>query len=96
MASSDGLPDAGASTETSAARYWFTLSAALLLADQVTKITAEQSLTLHQPQAVIPYLNWMLAYNPGAAFSFLSDAGGWQRWFFTAVAVAASGLSQKT
>ena len=33
----------------------------------------------------------MLAFNPGAAFSFLSDAGGWQRWFFTALALGVSG-----
>ncbi|MFA7541086.1 MAG: signal peptidase II, partial [Lysobacterales bacterium] len=39
-----------------------------------------------------PFLNWTLVYNPGAAFSFLSDAGGWQRWFFTVLALVVSGL----
>ncbi len=37
---------------------------------------------------VAPFFNWVLTFNPGAAFSFLSDAGGWQRWFFTVLALA--------
>jgi signal peptidase II len=39
---------------------------------------------------VAPFFNWVLTFNPGAAFSFLSDAGGWQRWFFTVLALAIS------
>src|SRR5690606_2752268 len=39
-----------------------------------------------------PLINWMLAYNPGAAFSFLGDAGGWQRWFFTVLSLLVSGF----
>jgi signal peptidase II len=46
---------------------------------------------MYQQIAVIPdYFSWTLAYNTGAAFSFLSDAAGWQRWFFAAIAVAVS------
>ena len=71
---------------------WFWLLFALLLIalDQATKLLATQLLEYARPVEVVPFLNWTLLHNPGAAFSFLSDAGGWQRWFFTAIAVAVS------
>ena len=65
---------------------WLWLAALVVLLDQISKQLAEQSLTLHQPVAVMPSLNFTLMYNQGAAFSFLSDAGGWQRWLFSALA----------
>ncbi|MCB1757810.1 MAG: lipoprotein signal peptidase [Gammaproteobacteria bacterium] len=58
--------------------------------DQASKWLAVAKLELHQPVAVMPSFNFMLAYNEGAAFSFLSEAGGWQRWFFSALALAVS------
>jgi len=61
-----------------------------VVADQVTKNVAEQLLVLHQPIAVIPFFNFTLAYNEGAAFSFLSEAGGWQRWFFVVLSAVIS------
>jgi len=61
---------------------WLWLTTAVTVIDQITKQAAEQSLTLHQAVPAIPNLNWTLMYNQGAAFSFLSEAGGWQRWFF--------------
>lgn len=64
--------------------------ALVIIADQITKQLAEQLLSYGSPIEVLPFLNWTLLYNPGAAFSFLSDAGGWQRWFFLAVSVIAS------
>lgn len=61
--------------------------------DAWTKGLALGHLQLHQPVAVIDgLLNWTLVYNPGAAFSFLSDASGWQRWFFSALAVGISAI----
>jgi signal peptidase II len=70
---------------------WLLLSALLIGLDQWTKALALQHLTLHQPVPVIPgWLDWTLTYNYGAAFSFLSDAGGWQRWFFSALALGVS------
>lgn len=66
------------------------LIVAILIADQLTKQVAEHLLHYGQPIEVLPFLNWTLLYNPGAAFSFLSDAGGWQRWFFLVVSVVAS------
>ncbi len=62
---------------------WLWLSLAVFVLDQLTKQLAEHYLELHQPVAVVPGFNLMLAYNTGAAFSILHDAGGWQRWFFT-------------
>lgn len=61
---------------------WLWLSLAVVILDQATKYMALAYLQFGHPVAVIPFLNFRLAFNPGAAFSFLSDAGGWQRWFF--------------
>lgn len=69
---------------------WLWLTALVTVIDQLTKQLAEQSLSLHQPVAAISNLNWTLMYNEGAAFSFLSNAGGWQRWFFIALSSAIS------
>ena len=72
---------------------WLLLSAVLIVLDQWTKALALQHLSLHQSVPVIPgWLDWTLTYNQGAAFSFLSDAGGWQRWFFSALALGVSAL----
>ncbi|MER2600845.1 MAG: signal peptidase II, partial [Candidatus Competibacter phosphatis] len=66
-----------------AARRWYWwLSGSVIVLDQVTKFLAETLLTFHQPVPILPSFNLMLTYNTGAAFSFLDDAGGWQRWFF--------------
>jgi signal peptidase II len=69
---------------------WLGVSAAVVLVDQLTKQLAEASLVYAQPVAVLPSFNLTLLYNRGAAFSFLSDAGGWQRWFFVCVSLAVS------
>ncbi len=53
-----------------------------VIADQITKNMAENMLSLYEAVRVMPLFNLTLAYNEGAAFSFLSEAGGWQRWFF--------------
>lgn len=67
------------------------ISASVFIADQISKWIADSSLTLHAPVEVIPgFFDVMLAYNTGAAFSFLAQAGGWQRWFFTILAAAVS------
>lgn len=62
----------------------------IVVVDQVSKFLAEAFLIFHQPVAIIPSLNFMLAYNTGAAFSFLDQAGGWQNTFFIIVAVLIS------
>lgn len=71
---------------------WLWLTLLVVVLDQITKHAVVASLQLYERVEVLPVFNLTLAYNKGAAFSFLADAGGWQRWFFTAVAVAAVGL----
>lgn len=72
---------------------WLALSGLILSLDAWTKSLALRHLDLHQPVPVIDgLLNWTLVYNPGAAFSFLSDASGWQRWFFATLAVGISSM----
>jgi signal peptidase II len=71
---------------------WLWLSLGVVICDQITKQIAEAQLTLHQPLNVMPYFDWYLTYNTGAAFSLLADAGGWQRWFFTIIAIVVSAV----
>jgi signal peptidase II len=66
------------------------LALAVVLVDQGSKFLAEYLLIAHEPVAVFPSLNLYLTYNTGAAFSFLRDAGGWQRWFFAALSIGVS------
>lgn len=75
------------------ALVWLAVSGVIIALDAWTKHIALQHLDLHQPVAVIDgLLNWTLVYNPGAAFSFLSDASGWQRWFFSLLALVISAI----
>ena len=71
---------------------WLLVSGVVVWADMVTKEWATEVLELYRPNEVWSWLNMTLAHNYGAAFSFLSDAGGWQRWFFTALASVVSGV----
>ena len=66
---------------------WLWITVVFVILDQATKQWAEHALEKFTPVKVIPNLNLYLTYNEGAAFSFLSDAGGWQRWFFTIIAL---------
>jgi len=61
-----------------------------LLLDQLSKWSALSNLQLGVPEPVLPFLNWLLLFNPGAAFSFLAQGSGWQRWFFTILGILAS------
>lgn len=85
------MPDAQAAAERRSRLYWLLLVVVLIVVDQLSKYLADSQLVYGQPNALLPVLDITLHYNPGAAFSFLSDAGGWQRWFFTAIAVLVSG-----
>jgi signal peptidase II len=73
---------------------WLWLSLAVVVLDQATKWAVTARLQLHQPEPVLPFFSLTLMHNEGAAFSFLSDQGGWQRWFFiTLAAVVSLGLA---
>lgn len=69
---------------------WLWLSGLVVALDQVTKALASHYLSLYQPVPVLPFFNLTLMHNTGAAFSMLSEAGGWQRWFFTILALVVS------
>jgi signal peptidase II len=70
---------------------WLLLSVLVIALDQWTKHIALGALEYLRPVAVIPgFLNWTLAFNTGAAFSFLAGESGWQRWLFTALAIGVS------
>ena len=69
---------------------WLWLTALVIILDQASKQAALQLLTLHSPNSFLPFFNFTLTFNKGAAFSFLSSAGGWQRWFFTVLAIGVS------
>ena len=66
---------------------WLWLSILVIALDQISKYFAIQNLELYRPVEFFRGFNWMLAYNRGAAFSFLGDAGGWQQWLFSGIAV---------
>jgi signal peptidase II len=71
---------------------WFWLAGVVLILDQVSKWFADSLLGPHDVVPLLPSLALRKAYNPGAAFSFLSDASGWQRWFFSGLAVLIIGV----
>ena len=65
---------------------WLLMSCVIVVIDLWTKELASEALILYRPVELTSWLNMTLAHNYGAAFSFLSDAGGWQRWLFTGLA----------
>lgn len=69
---------------------WVWISIVTVILDQLSKWMAVANLEEGIPQAFIPHLNMTLAYNYGAAFSFLGDQDGWQRWFFVVLSFAVS------
>ena len=71
---------------------WLWLSLVVLVLDQATKLWAGAALVPARPVEVLPFFNLTLMHNTGAAFSFLSEAAGWQRWFFIVVALVVTGV----
>ena len=69
---------------------WLSIATVVFVIDQITKNIAVANLVYTVPSEFLPYFNFTLLYNEGAAFSFLDDAGGWQRWFFAIIAGAVS------
>ncbi len=83
-------PENAATNSTPTLWRWLFLAAVLIVLDQVTKVYFDSSLRYGQRINVLPFFDFTLLYNPGAAFSFLAQAEGWQRWFFTILGVLAS------
>lgn len=71
---------------------WLWISAVVIVLDQITKQAIERHFAFGESLTVTSFFNLVLAYNRGAAFSFLHDAGGWQKWFFICISVAASAM----
>ena len=71
---------------------WLWVSVGVLILDQCTKLLADAMLSMHQSVVLLPFLALRKAYNYGAAFSFLGDASGWQRWFFIVLALVVMGI----
>jgi signal peptidase II len=69
---------------------WFLVSLCVLVCDQMTKYWASSTLNYAEPVTFLPYFNFTLLHNYGAAFSFLADQGGWQRIFFAVIAFSVS------
>jgi signal peptidase II len=69
---------------------WLWISLLVIVIDQLSKLWIERSMVLGDSFAVLPILDIVRAHNSGAAFSFLANAGGWQRWAFSALAVGVS------
>ena len=72
-------------------RRWYGLAGLIVVLDQLSKWVVLENIRFGETIHVAPFWNWVLTYNPGAAFSFLADQPGWQRWFFTVLALAVSG-----
>ncbi len=68
---------------------WIAIALIVVVADQATKLGFDATLRYGQRVAVLPFFDFTLLYNTGAAFSFLADAAGWQRWFFTFLGLGA-------
>jgi signal peptidase II len=83
-------PLAGIGSACSSGWRWLPLTAAVIVADQAVKVWMLHHFTFLERVRLLPVLDVLLTYNTGAAFSFLSDASGWQRWVFVVLAVAVS------
>lgn len=68
---------------------WLGIAAIIILIDQITKVTISKLFVFGESKPVTSFFNLVLTYNKGAAFSFLAGESGWQRYFFTGIAVAA-------
>jgi signal peptidase II len=71
---------------------WLGIAFIVILLDQISKITITRMFTHGEEKTITSFFNLVLAYNPGAAFSFLSNQGGWQRYFFAGIAIVAVGF----
>lgn len=73
-----------------AMRKWLGVALAVIVLDHLTKLWVSSALDYQEAIPVLPFFSLVLVHNTGAAFSFLADAGGWQRWFFITVGVVAT------
>lgn len=84
------MSDGGRFSLRAGASAWLWLTLVVIVLDQATKYAVTRSMSVFEEIVVLPMLSIMRLHNEGAAFSLLSTASGWQRWFFTGVAVVVS------
>jgi signal peptidase II len=77
-------------TPSSSLWPWLGVALAVIALDQLTKALIVDAFQLGDSRHVTPFFNLVRAHNPGAAFSFLAGAAGWQRWFFVGLGIVAS------
>ena len=70
--------------------HWYALAGLVIVLDQLSKWVVLNHVQFGETIYVAPFWNWVLTFNPGAASSFLADQPGWQRWFFTILALGVS------
>ncbi|HVF65048.1 MAG TPA: signal peptidase II [Casimicrobiaceae bacterium] len=87
-----GAAPHAAATNNSRWRRWLLLSLAIIVIDIVTKRAILATFLPGEELPLLPFFSLVLTFNPGAAFSFLADASGWQRWFLAGVALVTSGI----
>ncbi|MBV32465.1 MAG: signal peptidase II [Porticoccaceae bacterium] len=78
------------SSARSSVQLWYLITLVILFLDQITKTIIVNNFFYGESQSVFTFFNVVRVHNPGAAFSFLSDAGGWQRWALSALATLVS------
>lgn len=83
-------PPARSSAGSGSLWPWIGVAVIAILLDQLSKVAITHTFGYGQGREVTGFFNLILVYNPGAAFSFLAAAGGWQRWVFTGLGVAAA------
>lgn len=91
-AQSEPRANGSAAPRTLSGRVWLLLSLAVIGLDQWSKAWAVRHLSFHVAKPILPVLDLTLAYNTGAAFSFLAGESGWQRWLLTALAIVVAVL----
>jgi signal peptidase II len=69
--------------------WWISIAVLIIILDQATKLITLSQIAEHGSRKITSFLNWVLVYNPGAAFSFLADGHGWQKWFFITIGTIA-------
>ena len=84
------MPKSAITSADSRFYVWLGLSAVVTLFDQATKIVISSTFRLGESLTLTPFFDLIFVFNRGAAFSFLSQAGGWQRWFFVVLALLIS------
>ena len=85
-------PRASASGGSKQLMGWLGIAGLIIVVDQLTKILVERTFAYGERVSVLPFFDFTLLYNKGAAFSFLAGGTGWQRWFFTVIGVGAAAL----